>query len=122
MPTMQPAFRPEPSPCERRRSRRVRLLTQVESKTACDVTSLGHSEDISKGGMLVATSETIEPKTEVIVRFHLPAPPRVTFIETLGEVVRVRPAKFMGIRFLDLKFCDRKAIDEFVKRGRGVSG
>ena len=116
MPTTHPAFHPKPSPYERRRSRRVRLVTQVESKTTCDVNSLGHSEDISKSGLLVATSETLEPKTEVIVRFHLPFPLRAIFIETLGEVVRIRPARFMGIRFVDLKFWDRKAIDEFVER------
>ena len=112
---------PEPLPYERRESRRrsserVRLITQVESKTACDVNSLGHSENISSGGLLVATRDTIEPRTMVIVRFHLPSRTRANFIETVGEVVRERPAESMGIRFLNLSFWDRKAIEEFVQR------
>ena len=118
MPAMQPAFHSD-SLYERRRSRRVRLVTQVESRTACNVSSLGHSEDISKSGLLVATNETIQPKTEVIVRFHLPLSPRAAFVEAIGEVVQIRPAKFMGIRFVGLKFWDRKAIEEFVENGGG---
>ena len=114
------AVHPEPLPYERRGSRRksqrARLITQVESKNTCAVNSLGHSENISHGGLLVATRDTMDPRTEVIVRFHLPSPPRATFIETVGEVVRVQPAVSMGIRFLALSFWDRKAIEEFVRR------
>ena len=108
----------EPSPYLPIKSQSLRLITQVESKANCEVHSLGHSPEISEDGLLVLTSDTIEPSSEVIVRFHLPPYPGGHFIEAEGVVVRVQPSKFMAIQFTDLKYWDRRAIETFVQQGR----
>ncbi|MFQ5817801.1 MAG: PilZ domain-containing protein [Terriglobia bacterium] len=95
-----------------RKHPRVRLVTQVESR-ASGATSVGRTENISAGGMLVLTRDTFDPSTEVIVRFNLP--PRHS-IEAQGVVVHARPAASMGIHFAQLKHDDVKAIEEFVRQ------
>ena len=106
----QPTAKTDPAE-DRRKSQRVGLLTQVESKTATD-SSLGRAPDISVGGLLVLTSNTFDAKTEVTIRLNLP-PGRS--IECQGVVVRVQPGVHMGIEFLQLKDDHRKAIAEFVQ-------
>ena len=99
-----------PPPEKRRIPRkhpRVRLVTQVEA------TSLGRTENVSVGGVLVVTRETFEANTRVIVRFNLP-PDRS--IEAPGVVMHSLPQVSMGIKFLQLKDDDRKAIEEFVRQ------
>ncbi len=102
-----------PQPEKRRIPRkhpRVRLLTQVESQTS-GASSLGRTENISQGGLLVHTRETFDASTNVIVRFNL-SPGHL--IEAPGVVMHSLPQVSMGIKFLKLKDDDRKAIEEFV--------
>ena len=105
------AMKPETTePAEKRRiprrHPRVRLVTQVEG------TSLGRTENISVGGVLIYSRETFEPKTGVIVRFTLPSSRP---IKAQGVVVHSKPGVCMGIQFLQLKDDDLKAIEEFVR-------
>lgn len=90
-----------------RKHPRVPLVTEVEA------VSVGRTENLSAGGLLVVTRETLEPQTHVTVRFTLPPKQR---IETTGIVVHSLPQVSMGIRFLELKEADRKAIEEYVRR------
>ena len=103
-----------PPPEKRRIPRkhpRVRLLTQVESQTS-GATSIGRTENISQGGLLVYTRETFDASTKVIVRFNL-SPGHL--IEAPGVVMHSLPQVSMGIKFLQLKDNDRKAIEEFIR-------
>ncbi len=90
-----------------RRHPRARLVTQVEA------TTLGRTENISVGGVLVLTRETFQPGTEVTVRFTLPPD---QFISATGVIVHTTPAVSMGIHFTGLKDGDRKAIESYVKQ------
>ena len=104
-----------PPPEKRRIPRkhpRVRLLTQVESQTS-GASSLGRTKNISQGGLLVYTRETFDASTKVIVRFNL-SPGHL--IEAPGVVMHSLPQVSMGIKFLQLKDDDRKAIEEFVRQ------
>jgi len=103
METMQP---PEKRRMPRKHPR-VPLVTQVEAS------SIGRTENISMGGMLVVTYETFEPETEVTFRFNLPSGHT---IQGRGLVVHSQPKLRMGIQFLDLKEDDLKAIEEFVQQ------
>ena len=105
----------KPAPEEQRATQRATLLVQVEFKTARDYT-LGHSQDISEGGLLVVTPETVEPRSEVVVRFNLPPYTPGVFIESQGVVARVLWGECMGIQFLQLTDAQRKAIATFVQQ------
>ncbi len=96
-----------------RRHPRVRLVTQVEA------TSLGRTENISEGGMLVVTRDTFEPGTEVKFRFSLPGG---RSIEGYGKVIHSKSKTQMGIEFGDLKQEDRKAIATFVREAAEEEG
>ncbi len=94
-----------------RKHPRVQLLTQVESQTS-GATSIGRTENISQGGLLVYTRDTFDASTSVIVRFNL-SPGRL--IEAQGKVVHVQVGVQMGIQFSQVTGEDRKAITEFVR-------
>lgn len=87
-------------------------MAQVESR-ASGAISLGRTENISAGGVLVLSRDTFDPETEVVVRFNLP-PSRP--IEAQGTVVHALPAVRMGIKFTELKNDDRAAIADFVQK------
>lgn len=105
---------------ERRRTQRARLMIQVESLSNLG-SSLGQTEDISEGGLLMRARDTFARDTEVTVRFHLPPIPPGRLIESPGVVVRVQPGIQMGIRFSGLRDNDRQAITRFVE-GAGTAG
>lgn len=100
---------------EQRKSPRASLIVQVEFKTTRDYT-LGHSQDISEGGLLVTTPETVEPPSEIVIRFNLPPYTPGVFIESQGVVTHVRPGEYMGIQFLQLTDRQREAIVKFVQQ------
>ena len=106
---------------ERRGSQRATLIVQVECKTGGDW-GLGHTQDISDGGLLLVTPETFEPRTEITVRFNLPPDPPSFFVETPGVVARVQPGQFIGIQFLQVTERQRDAIAKYVRQvlERGV--
>ncbi len=95
-----------------RRHPRVRLVVQVESRTSGSV-SLGRTENISVGGLLVHSPETFDPGTEVLARFNLPG---AGAIEAEGRVVHSVPGVRMGIAFLKLDPSQQKAIEQFVQQ------
>ncbi len=106
----------EPSPSTEswrnpRKHPRAQLLTQVESQTS-GATSIGRTENISQGGLLVYTRETFDASTNVIVRFNL-SPGRL--IEAQGKVVHAQVGVQMGIQFSQVTDEDRKAIPAFVR-------
>jgi len=95
-----------------RRYPRVRLVTQVESR-ASGQSSIGRTENISEGGVLVLSRDTFEPETDVIVRFNL-APNQT--VQAQGTVVHATPGVSMGIQFVQIKPEDVAAIRDFVNR------
>lgn len=95
-----------------RRHPRVRLVTQVESRTSGQ-SSIGRTENISEGGMLVLSRDTFEPQTDVIVRFNLPLGRTV---QAEGIVVHTQPGVNMGIHFHHINQDDLSAIKEFVRQ------
>jgi c-di-GMP-binding flagellar brake protein YcgR len=99
---------------ERRSHQRARLLVQVDCRGQ-SATSLGNSTDVSEQGLLMATPETLEPGTEVLIRFALPIPPKAIVIETKGVVVRSQPQRWMAIQFSGLPEAYREAIRQYVK-------
>ncbi len=106
-------IKPIPNWRASRRHSRVRLATRVESR-ATGVTSVGRTDNISVGGLLVIARDTFESGTEVVVRFGLPSGHA---IEAQGVVVHALRGERMGIQFHALKLADVEAIDEFVRRG-----
>ena len=95
-----------------RRYPRVRLVTQVESRTSGQ-SSIGRTENISEGGVLVLSRDTFETETDVIVRFSL-APNQT--VQAQGTVVHATAGVSMGIQFVQIKPEDVAAIRDFVNR------
>lgn len=94
-----------------RKHPRVHLVTQVESLAGRE-TSLGTTENISMGGLRVASGKTFEPQTEVMIRFNLPSG---LHIEARGVVVHAELGVYMGIQFVTVKDEDLKALHEFIR-------
>jgi len=90
---------------------RVHLATQVENLAGGQATA-GHTGDISLGGILILSGETLEPRTQVRVRFDLPTGHH---IDVPGEVAHSTPGVRMGIKFLVLSDGDRKAIAAYAE-------
>jgi hypothetical protein len=88
------------------------LVTQVESRSS-GATSLGHTKNISAGGLLVESRDTFESQTNVIVRFNLPSG---RAIQADGVVVHSESGVHMRIRFMQLKDDDRNIIEDFVQQ------
>lgn len=103
----QPVPPPDRPP---RRHLRVKLVTQVESHHGGHP-SLGRMENISIGGALILSRETLEAGSEVVVRFNLPGGRP---IEARSKIARAVPGTQMGIQFLELKEEDRKAIAHLI--------
>lgn len=112
--TQPPAGEILPPGAERRRTPRISLLTQVEV-LGPGAGGVGRIQDISLGGLLMASPETFPPRTEVAVRFNLPPIPPGRPVEGQGIVAHAEPGVKMGIQFLLLKDDDRKAIAEFIE-------
>lgn len=111
------AFEPaalKPSREDRRKTRRVHLITHVQCKITGDYT-MGRSEDISEGGLLVVTGKTFDSQTEVAVHFDLPPYPPGILIEIQGVVVWARAAESMGIQFLEPSDQQREAIAKYIQ-------
>ncbi len=77
---------------------------------------IGHSRNISLGGMFVETSETLPVQTTIQVRFRVPTQPEP--IDVTGEVRWVEkdgngPPAGMGIRFHGLRARDVWALNRY---------
>ena len=73
----------------------------------------GRMGDVSVGGILVLSQDTLEPKSNVQVRFELPGG---RCVEVQGEVVHSIPGVRMGIKFLALNPELQKAIAEYAEQ------
>lgn len=96
---------------EQRQHVRVPILTQVEAGTP-NVAALGRARDLSIGGILIDTRETLPQGADVIIRFFIP--PDTQPVEAAGRVVRVQPSKSMAIAFLGLANSYRQRILSYI--------
>jgi hypothetical protein len=103
---------------EKRQTPRAPILTQVEAQ-GDSATALGHARDISLGGMLIESPETLTEGATVIVRFFMP--PDRKPIQAAGRIVRVRERKSMGISFMGLRETDQKRVADYIKGIQQVS-
>ena len=101
---------------EKRKFRRVPLTAVVRAEAAGLPYSV-EGRNISVGGMLVKTEQTLEEGVQLRLEFQLPGDPAP--IWATGVVQHVMPDAFMGIRFTELKEADRRRIEAYVL---GVSG
>ena len=95
-----------------RKHPRFPLVARVEN-LAGGISMTGRTGDISLGGILVLSRDTLEPKTGVRVRFELPSGRQV---DIEGEVVHSTPGVRMGIKFLALNRDDQEAIAEYAEQ------
>jgi uncharacterized protein (TIGR02266 family) len=77
---------------------------------------LGHTRNISLGGMFVETAEILPVQTTIQVRFRVPTQPEP--IDVTGEIRWVEPGvngqvAGMGIRFHGLRARDVWALNRF---------
>ncbi|MFQ5778358.1 MAG: PilZ domain-containing protein [Terriglobia bacterium] len=95
----------------RRKHGRFPILVQIEAQARKGLL-LGRATDISPGGMLVETTETLPLHTDVVVRFSLP--PEDRRIEAAGRVVRERRGRSLGVSFLGLAEDDRRKVVDYM--------
>lgn len=101
----------------RRKNPRAPLLTQVEAQGEKAAT-LGKASDISVGGLLIETPDTLAEGATVVVRFFMP--PEKMPIEAAGRVVRCEPGKSMAIAFLGLPDNYRQRIVNYIREVQGA--
>jgi len=100
----------------KRKDARAPLLTQVEAQGGQGAT-LGRTSDISVGGLLIETPDTLDVGATVLVRFFVP--PEKAPVEAAGRVVRSEPGKSMAIAFLGLPDAHRERIVDYIKKIQG---
>ena len=96
---------------EKRKFRRAPLVAVVRAEAAGQPYSV-EGRNVSAGGMLVKTEQTVAEGTTLRLEFQLPGDPSP--IHAVGVVQHVSPEAFMGIRFLDLSEADRRRIEAYV--------
>jgi hypothetical protein len=102
----------------RRRHPRVLLAGDVQVESDAGVTIVGQIANISVGGLQVLSEETLEPNTEVTLRFKLDVG---SPLECRGWVVHHQPGSRMNIEFSQLKDEDGQAIAAFVQRAKSYA-
>ena len=114
-----PRSEPEPAGAERRRSRRLDLAVDVGFETANNFYQ-GFSEDLSDGGLFVATYQLEPVGTIIEIEFTLPnghivrARGEVRWLRDLrNDSADVQPG--MGLRFVGLPEEDKRAIKAFTE-------
>ena len=100
---------------EQRESPRAPLKVQAECQ-AGEASSVGHTQDISEGGLLVLTPDTLLPGTKMTIRFNLPPEHPRLFVEAPGYVARAQAKEYMGIQFHRLTDQQREAIAKYVRQ------
>lgn len=123
-PSMQPPRSPQtnragatPQSAERRRHQRIQYETEVTFSSQNNFFT-GFTEDVSEGGLFLATYELAPIGTVIDLRFTLPDE-RV--VEVVGDVRWVRDPRQeepgappgMGVQFRALDEQDRRALAEF---------
>jgi uncharacterized protein (TIGR02266 family) len=111
---------PRPSGSERRVHRRVAVELDVTLSSEHNFFT-GFAENISEGGLFIATHEYLEVGTDIDLTFRLPSRrevrtrARVQWIREYNpESEGVSPG--MGVRFLDLAANDLQAVMEFLRQ------
>lgn len=112
---------PEQNPAERRTAPRIELEVEVGLETEHNFYT-GLTQDISSGGLFVATGLVYRVGERLTVRFTLPG--RNEPIVAESEVRWVRDTRFMktdapegvGLKFLGLSAEAKKDIDQFLER------
>ena len=100
---------------ERRKNPRKYFIAQVDCKWQ-GAFCIGRTLDLSIGGLLMATTEPLDPGTPVEVRFAIPLPPQAVTVEAKGVVIRANPRHSMAIKFTELDDYDRDAIRKFLEK------
>ncbi|HXE75294.1 MAG TPA: PilZ domain-containing protein [Candidatus Xenobia bacterium] len=98
---------------EKRVSRRVPIVARVEAHGGAGPHII-LAQNISVGGMLVRTADTLPEGDTIQLRFMLPGIDRE--IRATAVVQHVTPGEFMGVRFTELGPEDAAAIREFVEK------
>ena len=96
---------------EKRKFRRVPLTAVVHAEAAGQPYSV-EGRNISAGGMLVKTENTLEEGVALRLEFQLPGDP--VPVHAIGIVQHVMPGSFMGIRFVEMSEADRRRIEAYV--------
>lgn len=83
---------------------------------------VGFTENVSRGGLFVATTDLLPPGTPVNLRFTLPGETSPTYVDGVvrwqrwAEDVGEQIAPGLGIEFVELDPVIRARIEEFVDR------
>lgn len=97
---------------ERRKFRRVPMPAQIQAQAGGAAYSV-QAENISVGGVLIRTKDTLEEGQVVQLVFTLPGSKQE--IRAKGKVLHVSPEAFMGVQFESLSPHDKEAIEKFVE-------
>ena len=96
---------------EKRKFRRVPIAAHIQGE-AGDVPYVAEARNISVGGMLIRTTQTLREGQVIGLRFELPG--TGTRLSVAGVVQHVSPEAYMGIRFTELSPKDFKFISDYV--------
>jgi c-di-GMP-binding flagellar brake protein YcgR len=96
---------------EKRKFRRVPLTAVVHAEAAGQPYSV-EGRNISAGGMLVKTENTLGEGVHLRLEFLLPG--ELLPVHAIGVVQHVLPGSFMGIRFVEMAAADRRRIESYV--------
>ncbi len=102
----------------KRRYPRASIVAQVEIyvRERIGPPIIGRIENLSAGGMLAACRESLEPQTELAMRFNLPSG---RSIQAFGRVIYAMPGGRYGVEFTDL---DRDVLQEVEQFAHKVLG
>lgn len=104
---------------EKRKNSRAPILTQVEAQgDRLALSALGRASNVSVGGLLIETPDTLSEGVTAVIRFFLP--PGRQPVEVAGRVVRVEPGRSMAIAFLGLPEGHRQKIVDYVHSIQGT--
>lgn len=94
----------------------ISILVQVRVGSPKPTTIFGKSRDLSDGGILVETNQTLMLHDKVVVSFLIPGAERMIQSESLvmREVVRPGGARRYGLKFLSLGEEDQGIVREFL--------
>ena len=90
------------------------MAAQIEGE-AGDVPYVAEARNISIGGMLIRTQNTLREGQAIRLRFELPG--TGVKLAIAGVVQHVSPEAYMGIRFTQLSPDDFKLINDYVDAG-----
>ncbi len=103
-----------------RKHKRQGVILRVDYRNV-DKFFTDFAENLSKGGMFIATARPLKPGTSIVLEFFLPD--SSVKVRTRGEVVWVRnkprsprEKRGMGIRFNGLAPKDKEKIDKLILR------